>query len=63
MLVLAATDTVAFPTAEIVAPRDARRDKETMATFDSTKTRLATVLDDIMSGKIQLPDFQRGWVW
>ncbi|MCB9660528.1 MAG: DUF262 domain-containing protein [Sandaracinaceae bacterium] len=34
-----------------------------MATFDSTKTRLATVLDDIMSGKIQLPDFQRGWVW
>ena len=34
-----------------------------MATFDSTKTRLATLLDDIEQGKIQLPDFQRGWVW
>jgi len=34
-----------------------------MSTFDSTKTALATLLDDIISGKIQLPDFQRGWVW
>jgi hypothetical protein len=34
-----------------------------MSTFDSTKTRLATLLDDIVAGKIQLPDFQRGWVW
>jgi hypothetical protein len=34
-----------------------------MATFDSTKTRLATLLGDIQDGKIQLPDFQRGWVW
>ena len=34
-----------------------------MSTFDSTKTRLATLLGDIVSGKIQLPDFQRGWVW
>jgi len=34
-----------------------------MATFDSTKTRLASLLDDIEKGKIQLPDFQRGWVW
>ncbi|MAE69800.1 MAG: hypothetical protein CME06_04950 [Gemmatimonadetes bacterium] len=34
-----------------------------MATFDSTKTRLAVLLDEIEAGKIQLPDFQRGWVW
>ncbi|MCA2550486.1 MAG: DUF262 domain-containing protein [Pseudanabaena sp.] len=34
-----------------------------MSTFDSTKTRLATLLGDIVTGKIQLPDFQRGWVW
>ena len=35
----------------------------TMSTFDSTKTRLADLLHDIKVGKIQLPDFQRGWVW
>jgi len=34
-----------------------------MSTFDSTKTRLAVLLGDITTGKIQLPDFQRGWVW
>jgi len=34
-----------------------------MATFDSTKTRLAELLDGVTAGKIQLPDFQRGWVW
>lgn len=34
-----------------------------MSNFDSTKTRLAELLNDIVSGKIQLPDFQRGWVW
>jgi hypothetical protein len=34
-----------------------------MTTFDSTKTELGKLLDDIVSGKIQLPDFQRGWVW
>jgi hypothetical protein len=34
-----------------------------MSTFDSTKTRLETLLNDIVVGKIQLPDFQRGWVW
>ena len=34
-----------------------------MATFDSTKTRLAVLLDEIEEGKIQSPDFQRGWVW
>lgn len=35
----------------------------TMSTFDSTKTALGILLDDIIAGKIQLPDFQRGWVW
>ncbi|MBD2471552.1 DUF262 domain-containing protein [Nostoc sp. FACHB-145] len=34
-----------------------------MSTFDSTKTRLQTLLNSIVAGEIQLPDFQRGWVW
>ena len=34
-----------------------------MMKFDSTKTQLRDLLKDIRSGKIQLPDFQRGWVW
>lgn len=34
-----------------------------MATFDSTKLPLQDILGDIVKGKIQLPDFQRGWVW
>lgn len=34
-----------------------------MEAFDSTKKRLYEILKDVDSGKIQLPDFQRGWVW
>lgn len=34
-----------------------------MTTFDSTKTQLGELLNEIVAGKIQLPDFQRGWVW
>src|SRR5690349_11982948 len=34
-----------------------------MTTFDSTKTALGKLLEEIVEGKIQLPDFQRGWVW
>src|SRR5690554_6114341 len=34
-----------------------------MSTFDSTKTQLSKLLQDIVDGKLQLPDFQRGWVW
>jgi len=34
-----------------------------MTTFDSTKLTLNDILRDITSGNIQLPDFQRGWVW
>ncbi|KXS38105.1 MAG: hypothetical protein AWU55_1764 [Halomonadaceae bacterium T82-2] len=34
-----------------------------MTTFDSTKRSLPELLKDITTGKIQLPDFQRGWVW
>lgn len=34
-----------------------------MTTFDSTKRSLPDLLRDITEGKIQLPDFQRGWVW
>jgi hypothetical protein len=34
-----------------------------MESFDSTKKGLYEILKDVNSGKIQLPDFQRGWVW
>jgi hypothetical protein len=34
-----------------------------MATFDITKTALGKLLEDVVEGRIQLPDFQRGWVW
>ena len=34
-----------------------------MSNFDSTKLSLKSILDQIVAGKIQLPDFQRGWVW
>jgi hypothetical protein len=32
-------------------------------TFDSTKRSLQEFLKDVDSGKLKLPDFQRGWVW
>jgi hypothetical protein len=31
--------------------------------FDSTKRSLFEILKDAHKGKIQLPDFQRGWIW
>lgn len=34
-----------------------------MESFDSTKTSLYEILKDVHKGKIQLPDFQRRWVW
>ena len=34
-----------------------------MTTFDSTKASLNDLLREIKEGKIQVPDFQRGWVW
>lgn len=34
-----------------------------MSNFDSTKMGLGKILEEIVEGKIQLPDFQRGWVW
>ena len=34
-----------------------------MTTFDSTKALLNDLLREINEGKIQLPDFQRGWIW
>jgi hypothetical protein len=34
-----------------------------MSTFDSTKTGLGKLIDEIIDGALQLPDFQRGWVW
>jgi hypothetical protein len=33
------------------------------ASFDSIKTSLSDLLGRADSGKLQLPDFQRGWVW
>jgi len=33
------------------------------ASFDSTKTPLLDLLRRADNGKLQLPDFQRGWVW
>ena len=35
----------------------------TGASFDSTKTPLQDLLARADSGSLQLPDFQRGWVW
>ena len=34
-----------------------------MSTFDSTKSPLPEIVKQITEGKLQLPDFQRGWVW
>ena len=34
-----------------------------MTTFDSTKASLSELLREIKEGKVQLPDFQRGWIW
>lgn len=34
-----------------------------MTTFESTKRSHPKRLKDMTNGKIQLPDFQRGWVW
>jgi hypothetical protein len=33
------------------------------STFDSTKLSLSDLLEDVTTGKLQLPEFQRGWVW
>jgi hypothetical protein len=35
----------------------------TISTFDSTKEPLADLLKSANEGRLQLPDFQRGWVW
>jgi hypothetical protein len=36
---------------------------DNLTTFDSTREALSDLLTDIGNGKLQLPDFQRGWVW
>jgi hypothetical protein len=33
------------------------------STFETNEPTLEELLDDIHKGQIQLPDFQRGWVW
>jgi hypothetical protein len=35
----------------------------TLTTFDSTRESLLDMLQSVRRGNIQLPDFQRGWVW
>jgi hypothetical protein len=32
-------------------------------TFDATSDTLANLLNEVAVGRLQLPDFQRGWVW
>ena len=32
-------------------------------TFDATSDTLANLLSEVSSGRLQLPDFQRSWVW
>ena len=34
-----------------------------MSAFTAIPVPLKTLLQDVGNGKIQLPDFQRGWVW
>jgi uncharacterized protein with ParB-like and HNH nuclease domain len=34
-----------------------------ISTFDITQYPLLDILKDIKTGRIQLPDFQRDWVW
>lgn len=34
-----------------------------MGSFDSTKVALGKILEQIVQGEVQLPDFQRGWIW
>ncbi len=34
-----------------------------MTTFETKMPLLSSLLTEITEGKIQLPDFQRGWVW
>lgn len=34
-----------------------------MSTFQTNPVSLGTLLNEVVAGKIQLPDFQRGWVW
>lgn len=39
------------------------RSRNKRKTFDATEPPLSDILDDIADGTIQLPDFQRGWIW
>ena len=34
-----------------------------VASFDSVQPSLKSLLDNVATGRMQLPDFQRGWVW
>lgn len=34
-----------------------------MSTFETKQPELETLIHQIKTGELQLPDFQRGWVW
>lgn len=34
-----------------------------LTTFDTNPHFLHLILNDVQEGNIQLPDFQRGWIW
>ena len=34
-----------------------------MSSFETNPKDMKDLLVDVQAGKIQLPDFQRGWVW
>jgi uncharacterized protein with ParB-like and HNH nuclease domain len=36
---------------------------DAVRTFESKEPFLKELLEDIRDGMIQLPDFQRGWIW
>lgn len=43
--------------------KTAENQMNSISTFDITKYPLLDILKDIKIGRIQLPDFQRDWVW
>ncbi|MEC4990130.1 MAG: DUF262 domain-containing protein [Oscillatoria sp. PMC 1068.18] len=48
----------------LIAPIPATdREMNLISTFDITKYPLLDILRDVSLGKIQLPDFQRDWIW
>ena len=45
------------------SPAAATEERGIVSTFKANAFLLKNLLEDVGKGKIQLPDFQRGWVW